>query len=72
MIKPVKLVPADTKIPFMSFARPAFLVSGAAVLVALGLFFALGLNLGIDFRGGTLLQVKTNNVRRYERLLRAS
>ena len=61
MIKPVKLVPADTKIPFMSFARPAFLVSGAAVLIALGLFFALGLNLGIDFRGGTLLQVKTTS-----------
>ena len=61
MIKPVKLVPADTKIPFMSFAKPAFLASGAAVLVALGLFVALGLNLGIDFRGGTLLQVKTNS-----------
>ena len=59
MLKPLKLVPADTNIPFMGVARVALLVSGAAVVAAAILFIVLGLNLGIDFRGGTLMQVKT-------------
>ena len=59
MLKPLKFVPAGTNIPFMGVARPAFMVSGAAALVAIGLFLVIGLNLGIDFRGGTLMQIKT-------------
>lgn len=59
MIKPLKLVPADTKVPFMQFARVAIMVSGVAVVAAAAMFIMLGLNLGIDFRGGTLLHIKT-------------
>ncbi|MGI9412044.1 MAG: protein translocase subunit SecF [Hyphomicrobiales bacterium] len=59
MIRPLKFVPIDSKIPFMSFARPAFMVSGVGVLVAIALFLIIGLNLGIDFRGGTLIEIQT-------------
>ena len=59
MLRPVKFVPAETKIPFMKVARPAFFVSGGAVLAAIIVFLVIGLNLGIDFRGGTLMQIKT-------------
>ncbi len=58
-MKLLKLVPADTKIPFLKFARVALYFSAAAFVASIVLFFAVGLNLGIDFRGGTLIQVQT-------------
>ena len=58
-MKLLKLVPPDTKIPFLKFARVAMIGSVVAFLTSIVLFFAVGLNLGIDFRGGTLIQVQT-------------
>ena len=58
-MKLLKLVPADTQIPFLRFARVAVYVSIAAFIGSIILFFAVGLNLGIDFRGGTLIQIQT-------------
>ncbi len=58
-MKLLKLVPADTNVPFLKFARVAVFASVAAFLGSIILFFAVGLNLGIDFRGGTLIQVQT-------------
>ncbi|MGI9482171.1 MAG: protein translocase subunit SecF [Hyphomicrobiales bacterium] len=58
-MKLLKLVPHDTKIRFMDFAKIAMPISGVLVLVSLALFFVVGLNLGIDFKGGTLIQVQT-------------
>ncbi len=58
-MKLLRLVPADTKVPFLKFARAAVFVSIAAFVGSFILFFAVGLNLGIDFRGGTLIQVQT-------------
>ncbi len=58
-MKLLKLVPANTQIPFLRFARMAVFASIAAFIGSIILFFAVGLNLGIDFRGGTLIQIQT-------------
>ncbi|MBZ0215817.1 MAG: protein translocase subunit SecF [Fimbriimonadaceae bacterium] len=58
-MRPIRLVPDNSSIPFLSFHKPAFAVSGLLVVAALMLLFAHGLNFGIDFRGGTLIEIKT-------------
>ncbi len=55
----VSLVPVGTKIDFMLFRRFAAIVSLTLVLGSASLFFIKGLNFGIDFRGGILLEVRT-------------
>jgi preprotein translocase SecF subunit len=55
---PIHLVPRDTKIPFMRFSRMAIIASCAALLASALLFLTIGLNLGIDFKGGTLIEVR--------------
>ena len=55
----VRLIPTDTKVPFLKVRLAAFLVSVALILGSLTAFFTLGLNFGIDFRGGTAIEVKT-------------
>ena len=40
-----------------------FFVSMALTLLALGIFLMYGLNFGIDFRGGSILEIEFNNVR---------
>ena len=54
----MELIRPGTKFPFTRYRRIAFLVStllNAAVLIAL---FVKGPNLGVDFAGGTIIQVK--------------
>ncbi len=55
----LRLVPEKTAIPFMRLRNLAFAFSGALAVLSIVLLFSLGLNFGIDFRGGTLIQVKT-------------
>jgi len=52
-------LPHGTKYPFISFRKMSFILSGLALLASIGLFAANGLNYGIDFRGGTLIEIQT-------------
>ena len=54
----LKLVPSETNIDFMRLRMPALGFSGVLVAVSIALFTLVGLNLGIDFRGGILIEAR--------------
>jgi preprotein translocase SecF subunit len=56
---PLRLIPDDTKIPFMRMARIGFPVSIVVMTASIALALIAGLNLGIDFKGGTLIEVQS-------------
>jgi preprotein translocase SecF subunit len=55
---PLRIVPDDTKIPFMWLARIRTPVSLVLVVLSFVLLFTVGLNQGIDFKGGTMIEVR--------------
>nr|WP_249149016.1 protein translocase subunit SecF [Bradyrhizobium manausense] len=57
----LRIVPDATHFDFTRFRRISFPISAALSIVAITLFFTHGLNFGIDFRGGTLLEVKAKS-----------
>ena len=59
MIRPLRLVPDDTKLRFMRYSRPAIMASIAACVASVLLFAVFSLNYGIDFKGGTLIEIRT-------------
>lgn len=60
MFRGLRLVPPDTKIRFMSMRQVNFAVSAIMVIASILLFATRGLNYGIDFRGGILMEVRTD------------
>lgn len=56
-----RLIRDDTAIPFLRYRLWALAFSVVVVLLSIGLVAVKGLNLGIDFRGGILLEVRTES-----------
>ena len=59
MFHAVRLIPSNTRIDFLRWRHIAFAVSTLIVLASLLLLAFRGLNFGIDFRGGILMEVRT-------------
>ena len=57
----LRIVPDDTKFDFMRFRRISFPASALLSILAVGLYFIHGLNFGIDFVGGTLMEVQSKS-----------
>ena len=58
-MKRIVLVPAGLRLPFMRLHRVAAAFSATLLAASLVLLVAAGLNFGIDFRGGTLIEIAT-------------
>src|SRR5882724_10109618 len=57
----LRIVPDDTKFDFMRFRRVSFPMSALLSIIAISLYFFHGLNFGIDFKGGTLMEVQSKS-----------
>jgi preprotein translocase subunit SecF len=57
----LRIVPDNTHFDFTQFRRISFPISATLSIIAITLFFTHGLNFGIDFRGGTLLEVRAKS-----------
>ena len=56
----IKFFPVAPKIDFMRRRKLFVSLSAALILASFAFFFILGLNFGVDFRGGILIEVRTN------------
>ena len=61
LMRLLRIVPDDTKFDFMRFRRISFPVSALLSILAIVLYFFHGLNFGIDFVGGTLMEVQSKS-----------
>lgn len=55
----VRFLPVDTDFQFIRLRFGAFIVSILLMIASAGAFFGMGLNFGIDFRGGALIEIGT-------------
>jgi preprotein translocase subunit SecF len=56
-----KIIPVEPNINFLGLRRNFLIFSILAILISIALLSIKGLNLGIDFKGGTLIEVSTKN-----------
>ncbi len=59
----LRLVPDNTKIPFMRMRRWTFPIAAFLSFMSIVLFFAVGPNYGIDFLGGTVIEIQTKDTK---------
>ncbi|NCT41097.1 MAG: protein translocase subunit SecF [Alphaproteobacteria bacterium] len=58
-MKGLQLIPDDTHLDFIGKRYLAFAFSAILMLASIGLVATKGLNFGIDFTGGTVIEIKT-------------
>jgi preprotein translocase subunit SecF len=58
MLKPIKFIKFDTHINFLSKMAAFLTISIMIVILSIGTVFFKGLNFGIDFNGGTIIEVQ--------------
>ena len=56
-----KIIPADSDYKFLNYRKKFYIFSIVAIILSVILLLIKGLNLGIDFKGGTLIEVSTKN-----------
>ncbi len=66
--RPIRFIPDDTKIPFMRLSRFGFFISGLLCLSSLLLFIFVGLNVGVDFKGGSVVTIRTEQAANLDQL----
>ena len=66
--KPVRLIPDGTKYPFMRWSRFGFFISGLLCAASIFLFATIGLNYGIDFKGGSVVTIRTKGPAQIDQL----
>jgi preprotein translocase subunit SecF len=66
--KPIRLIPDDTKYPFMRLSRFGFFISGILCTLSIVLFATFGLNYGIDFKGGSVVTIRTEGPAQLDQL----
>ena len=57
-MRPIRLVPDGTAIPFMRGRFAGVITSAVLSIASVVLFFYPGLNLGVDFRGGVVVELR--------------
>jgi preprotein translocase subunit SecF len=57
--KPFRPIPDGTNIPFVFWSRYGYIISGILCALSIFLFAYQGLNYGIDFKGGSVITIRT-------------
>ncbi len=55
----LRIIPDDTKFGFMRFRHVSFAVSALLSVIAVASFLTISMNFGIDFTGGTLIEMQS-------------
>jgi preprotein translocase SecF subunit len=57
--KPIEFIPSGTKFAFVSHYKLALAETLILAVLTVALLSTLGLNFGVDFRGGTMIEIRT-------------